>query len=155
MPLLPIGAHSDLVMMKDFQRFGCHHLFQAIHNVSDVLIEFIRLVIEIDEEHAKLVMESNTTKPLLALTHARLGVAIVAGDLNASPLIVERPQMEKARQIFGVAANIRDQFGPAMRTGIDKGTYAAILAPNKKNGNACVIQCAIVTDMGKLAFMAS
>ena len=45
MPLFPIGVHPDLVVMEDLQGLGCHHLFQAIHDISDVLIKIIGIVI--------------------------------------------------------------------------------------------------------------
>ena len=79
-------------------------------------------------------MAPDPAKPLLALTHTRLGITVFARDLNASPLIVKCPQMKEASQIFRITANIRDQLGSSMRTGVNKGTYAAILTPDNEDG---------------------
>ncbi|CFU79053.1 Uncharacterised protein [Bordetella pertussis] len=98
-------------------------------------------------------MASDPAKPLLALTNTRLGITVFARNLNASPLIVKCPQMKEASQILRITANIRDQLGSSMRTGVNKGTYAAILTPDNEDGNARVIQCSIVAEIRNFAFM--
>ncbi|ANT91181.1 hypothetical protein BH371_18895 [Bordetella pertussis] len=61
--------------------------------------------------------------------------------------------MKEASQILRITANIRDQLGSSMRTGVNKGTYAAILTPDNEDGNARVIQCSIVAEIRNFAFM--
>ena len=107
-PELVVRGHDRLVVAHDLQRCRAQLTLQELHRITQKLIERFAVVVDVNpNEPAHVHLGFHLAETDVFFGQTVLETLLLAGDLDAIALGVERPEVEDAGEPFGVSGTAR------------------------------------------------